>query len=79
MADAIYDEAQERTWASNKLYDITEAFSYPTYYHIDRDIIHPAAFRCAQRHGQLVTPETIEDILHDLGDAARFGAGVQIK
>jgi len=79
LADGIYDEPQERTWASNKLYDITEAFSYPTYYSVDGDIIHPAAFRIAERRGLPVEPETIEDILHDLGDAARFGTGAQIK
>lgn len=79
LADGIFDEPQERTWASNKLYDITEAFSYPTYYSIDGDIIHPAAFRIAERRGLPVEPETIEDILHDLGDAARFGAGAQVK
>ena len=79
LADEIYDEGQERKWARQKLYDITEALSYPTYYNIDRDIIHPAAFRIAERRGQAVAPETIDDILHDLGDVSRFGAGAQIK
>ena len=79
LADEMYDEPQERTWASNKLYDITEAFSYPTYYSVDRDIIHPTAFRIAGVRGLPVAPETIDDILHDLGDSARFGVGVQVK
>ena len=29
--------------------------------------------------GLPVAPETIDDILHDLGDSARFGVGVQVK
>ena len=79
LADEIYDEEQERTWASNKLYNTTTAFSYPTFYNVDRDIVHPAAFRIAANRGQPVAPETIDDILHDLRDAARFGAGAQIR
>ncbi len=79
LADEIYDEEQERTWASNKLYDITAAYNYPTIYSIDRDVIHPAAFRVALLRGLPVEPETIDDLLHDLVDAARFGAGSQIR
>jgi len=79
FADEIYDEDQERTWGSNKLYDITEALSYPTYYSVDRDIIHPTAFHIAGQRSLPVAPESIDDILHDLGDAARFGVGVQVK
>jgi hypothetical protein len=79
LADEVYDEDQERTWASAKLYDITTAFSYPTFYRVDRDIVHPTAFRIAADRGLPVVPETIEDLLHDLHDAARFGAGAQIR
>ncbi|MDP7448337.1 MAG: hypothetical protein QF689_07125 [Candidatus Latescibacteria bacterium] len=79
LTDEIFDEGQERTWASNKLYDITEAFSYPTFYSVDRDIVHPAALRIAEARGQSVAPESIDHLLHDLGDAARFGPGAQIK
>jgi len=79
IADGIFDEELERKWASNKLYEITEAFQYPTYYNIDRDIVHPAAFKQAERCGLPVEPETVDDILHDLNDVARFGVSAQIK
>jgi len=79
IADGIFDEELERKWASNKLYEITEAFQYPTYYNIDRDIVHPAAFKQAERRGLPVEPETVDDILHDLKDVARFGVSAQIK
>ena len=79
VADQIYDEPQERTWASNKLHDIIAAFSYPTTHSVDRDIVHPAAFQVAANRGQSVAPESIEDLLHDLGDAARFSTGAQIR
>ena len=78
-ADEIFDEGLERKWASNKLNEVTVALQYPTYYSIDRDIVHPATFDQARRGGLPVDPETVEDILHDLGDVARFGVGVQIK
>lgn len=79
LADEIFDEEQERTWASHKLYDITEAFSFPTIFHVDRDIIHPTAISIGQSRGQPTDPQTIDDILHDLQDAARFGPGAQIR
>jgi hypothetical protein len=41
--------------------------------------VHPTAFEIARRKGLATEPETIEDILHDLDDAARFEVAVQTK
>ena len=79
LVDEIFDEEKERTWASNKLYTVVQSFNYPTFYNIDRDIVHPAAMRIATNRGVPTEPQTVEDYLHDLGDAARFETGVQIK
>ena len=79
LVDEIFDEEKERTWASNKLYSVVQSFNYPTFYNIDRDIVHPAAVRIATNRGIPTEPQTVEDYLHDLGDAARFETGVQIK
>ncbi|MDA0746373.1 MAG: hypothetical protein O2954_07625 [bacterium] len=72
LADRIFDEHQERIWANLKLDEITKAFDYPTVFDLDRDIVHPAAFRAAEIRSLPVEPQTTEDILHDLTDAARF-------
>ena len=47
IADEIFDENRERFWANLKLYEICEVYKYPTYFAIDRDICHGAAFRLA--------------------------------
>ncbi len=77
--DGIFDEGVERRWADNKLYVIREVFQYPTYYNLDRDIVHPAAFGIAEKRGLPLKPETVEEILHDMQDAVRFEVGVQTK
>ena len=77
--DAIFDEEIERKWARLKLFSIRVALGYPRYYDIDRDIVHPAAFAAADRLGQLVKPESVADLQHDLQDVARFRVSAQIK
>ena len=52
---------------------------YPSYYDIDRDIVHPAGFAAAERLGQSIQPEGVVDLQHDLQDVARFGISAQIK
>ncbi|MFT5087205.1 MAG: hypothetical protein ACI906_002695 [Candidatus Latescibacterota bacterium] len=78
-ADAIFAEVLERKWAGLKLYAIRIDSGYPRYYDIDRDIVHSAAFAAAERQGLLIAPQTVADMLHDLGDVARFKVSAQIK
>lgn len=72
LADQIYDEKQERLWSDIKVDAITSAFEFPSYFDLDRDIIHPAAYEAAAIRNQSTEPETVDDILHDICDAARF-------
>jgi hypothetical protein len=72
LADKVYDEKQERRWAEVKVEGITSAFEFPTFFDLDRDIIHPAVFESADLRGQATEPETTQDVLHDICDAARF-------
>ena len=72
LADEIYDEKQERLWADVKLDAIRTAFEFPTFFDLDRDIIHPAAFDAAGMRDLPLDPETSDDVLHDICDAARF-------
>ena len=52
---------------------------YPTYYNVDRDIVHPTAFGIAEKRGISIEPETVDEILHDMEDAVRFKVSVQSK
>jgi len=79
LADEIFDERQERVWANLKIDAITHAYDYPTYFDLDRDIVHPTALSLAEASGLPVDPQRAEDVLHDLGDVARFKVGRQIK
>jgi hypothetical protein len=58
---------------------ITHAYSFPTYFNLDRDIVHGAAYELAEKRGLPLEPETVEDMVHDLYDAARFKVSRQIK
>ena len=79
MADEIFDEPQERAWAEWKIDAITHTFNYPTYFQLDRDIVHPAVFELAEIHGLPVEPQTVEEVIHDLRDLARFRVSRQVK
>lgn len=79
LADKIYDEKQERLWSDVKVDAITSAFEFPTFFDLDRDIVHPAAFEAADMSGLPIEPETPEDVLHDICDAARFKVLRQTK
>mgnify|MGYP001197817538 CR=1 FL=1 len=69
----------ERKWASNKRFEISIDLQYPTYYNVDRDIVHPTAFGIAEKRGIAIEPETVDEILHDMEDAVRFKVSVQSK
>lgn len=79
LADSIFDEPQERIWADVKRNQIATAFDFPDFFDLDRDIVHPAAYRAADVVGQKVAPETPDDFVHDMGDAARFRVLRQTK
>ena len=79
IADEIFDENRERFWSGLKLYDLCEVYQYPTYFAIDRDICHGAAFRLAEELNLELEPQTTEDIMHDLWDEARFKLSRSIK
>lgn len=79
VVDEVYDEATERRWAEWKVDLITHTFNYRTLFELDRDIVHPAAFELAAKHGMPLEPVTVDDFIHDLGDLARFRVGRQVK
>lgn len=79
VADEIYDEPREQFWASGKLHELTEVYKYPTYFQIDRDIVHGAAFQIARKLSMPLEPVTTDDIMHDLWDEARFKLSRSIK
>jgi len=79
VADGIFDEPRERFWASGKLHDLTETYKYPTYFQIDRDIVHGAAFEIARKLAMPLEPASTDDVMHDLWDEARFKLSRSIK
>ena len=79
LADEIFDESMERTWADIKIDSITHAYNFPTFFNLDRDIVHTAVHELATKRGQSTDPQTVEDLVHDLYDAARFKVNRQLK
>ena len=75
VANDTFDERRESAWAALKIDAVKYAFEYQDEYQIDRDIVHPIAFDCARVRGQSVEPQSVEDLVHDLGDASRFVVG----
>jgi hypothetical protein len=72
VTDGIYDNEWERSHGRSKLSEVAAINSFPTYFMIDRDIVHPAAFRRAEELSIEIEPKTPEEIIHDLWDEARF-------
>lgn len=72
VADRIFDEAQARVWADARLHRIARAFQYPATFHVNRDIVHQMVMQAARSERLPVEPQTPEDMLHDLRDAAEF-------
>lgn len=79
LTDEIYDEVQERFWSREKLGDISQAYNFPSYFLIDRDIVHPAAFKRASETGQSLSPQTPAEVMHDLWDESRFNISRTIR
>ena len=81
-ADQLYSlkpTIRERFWSHLKLYDICEVYNYPTYFAIDRDICHGAAFRLAGELNLQLQPQTTAEVMHDLWDEARFKLSRSVK
>ncbi len=79
IADELFDESRERLWGNLKLYELATAYRYPTYFHIDRDIVHGAAFRASEELSVPLEPQKPEDCIHDLWDEARFRRSRSVK
>ena len=79
VANDTFDERRESAWAVLKIEAIKEAFDYPDEYQVDRDIVHQIAFDCARSRGQSLEPKSVEDLVHDLRDVARFGVAQESR
>jgi hypothetical protein len=79
IVDEIFDESRERFWANLKLYEISTAYRYPTYFQIDRDIVHAAAYRTAKELSIPLEPQSPADVIHDLWDESRFTRSRSVK
>lgn len=72
VTDELYDDGWERFTGRAKLSEVATMNSFPTYFMIDRDIVHPAAFARAAELGHPDEPQTPEETIHDLWDETRF-------
>ncbi|MEE2657201.1 MAG: hypothetical protein VX733_01775 [Candidatus Latescibacterota bacterium] len=72
IARNLFDTELESRWAQAKMERIADVFDYPRMFQFDRDIIHGAARKLAQRKGHNVEAHSFEDALHDYRDALRF-------
>ena len=79
VVDEIFDEGRERYWAQLKLYEVGEAYNYPAYFALDRDIVHGAAFRIAGELSLPLEPQTPDEVMHYLWDEARFKSSLSLK
>ena len=79
VANDTFGERRESAWAALKIDAVKHAFGYPAEYQIDRDIVHQIAFDCARARGQRVEPQSVEDLIHDLGDVSRFAVARESK
>ncbi|MCC7264690.1 MAG: hypothetical protein IT369_19415 [Candidatus Latescibacteria bacterium] len=73
LAHQLYDEYQEELWAQRKVVELAEQFQYPSYFLLDRDVVHPLACQRAENAGQDPAPRNIDEARHDLADELRFG------
>jgi hypothetical protein len=77
VGNETFAERREAAWASLKIESIRSAFGYPEQYHVDRDIVHPLVFDTARERGQPLAPASVEELVHDLIDAARFETALE--
>ena len=79
VAGEIYQDKWERFAGRAKLAEVATLNSFPTYFMIDRDIVHPAAFDRADQLGQPDDPQTADDAIHDLWDETRFKTSLSMR
>ena len=79
VANDTFDERRESAWAALKIDAIRDAFGYPDEYQVDRDIVHEIAFEGARNRSQPLEPMSVEDLIHDLRDVARFGVALESR
>lgn len=79
VAGEIYHDEWERFAGRAKLSEVAILNSFPTYFMIDRDIIHPTAFDRADQLGQPLEPQMPDDAIHDLWDETRFKSSLSIR
>ena len=78
VTKALYNEHLEESWATRKAGEICEEMSFPDYFLLDRDIVHPAARELAEANGQDITPQNMVEARHDYQDRMRFGIGREL-
>ncbi|MDP7449462.1 MAG: adenylyltransferase/cytidyltransferase family protein, partial [Candidatus Latescibacteria bacterium] len=79
VANSTYSERRESAWGAQKIDAVKEAFGYPDDYLVDRDIVHKIALERATALGQPLEPLSVEDLIHDLTDVARFNVDRQAQ
>ena len=79
VAGEIYQDEWERYAGRAKLDEVATLNSFPTYFMIDRDIVHPAAFDRAAQLGHPLDPQTADDAIHDLWDETRFKPSLSMR
>lgn len=79
VTDEVYDDDWERFSGRAKLSEVATLNSFPTYFMIDRDVVHPAAFQRAAELGQPEEPQTPDEALHDLWDEVRFKTSLSVR
>lgn len=78
VAKALYDEYQEELWASRKVEELADEFSFPSLFLLDRDVVHPLARQLAEAAGQETVPQNFGEARHDYRDARRFNQGPEM-
>ena len=73
LAHQLYNEYQEELWAQRKVVELAEEFQFPSYFLLDRDVIHPVARQRAENAGHDFSPRNLEEARHDFADELRFG------
>lgn len=73
LAHQLYNEYQEELWASRRAVELAEEFQYPSYFLLDRDVVHPLARQRAENAGQDPAPRDMDQARHDFDDELRFG------
>ena len=72
LAQDFFNTAIEQKWARDKMDRMAQIFNFPRMFLFDRDIIHGAARKLAERQNQDIRAQSFGDLLHDYRDDLRF-------